>query len=427
MTISAKAVVPAELACLAVSGCGASLPLFEAISFTRDELQGALLDLRQRAGASQLSLLATCERIELYATWTRRTEPSALVRALAQNRGLPSSVIDGASELLVGRGAAHHLLRVTSGLESFVLGERDIVAQVRMSAETSRASGTFGLELERLMATAVNTSRRVHRETSFGEGGRSVAAAAVHLAAAEYGGDLSGRRVLVIGAGPVAAEVVRSAGHLGAAVTVCNRTRRHAERLAAAGATVVDLGQLLDVLPTVDVAIFGTASPQRLVEAEQMARARLPQQRETLVIDLCVPRNVDPGVGALEGVRLVDLTDLRSAGGMEDEAVTRDVARAEEIVNAELERFLRWIAGRSAAASMRRLRADAETCTRSQIEHAARGVPEAFRPLIEDTVRRTVHQLAHGPTKRLLEAAGAGDDQLVEVLAGLFAPSAADG
>ena len=208
---------------------------------------------------------------------------------------------------------------------------------------------------------------------------------------------------------------------------MCNRTRRHAERLAAAGATVVDLGQLLDVLPTVDVAIFGTASPQRLVEAEQMARARLPQQRETLVIDLCVPRNVDPGVGALEGVRLVDLTDLRSAGGMEDEAVTRDVARAEEIVNAELERFLRWIAGRSAAASMRRLRADAETCTRSQIEHAARGVPEAFRPLIEDTVRRTVHQLAHGPTKRLLEAAGAGDDQLVEVLAGLFAPSAADG
>lgn len=413
-----------ELACLSVSGCGAPLPLFEALSFTREQLQDALLDLRQRAGASQLCLLSTCERIELYATWPSRTEPAALVRALAENRGLPCSVVDEASNLLVGRDAAHHLLRVTAGLESFVLGESDIVGQVRMSAGASRASGEGGLEIERLMAAAVNTSRRVHRDTSLGEGGRSVAAAAVHLAAAGHGGDLSGRRVLVVGAGQVATEVAGAAGHLGAVVTVCNRTRRHAERLAAAGATVVDLGRLLDVLPTVDVAIFGTASPQRLVEAGQLARARLPQRQETLVIDLCVPRNVDPEVGALDGVRLVDLTGLRSAGGMENEALTRDVARAEEIVDLELERLMRWLAGRSAAESMRRLRADVETCARSQIEHGARGVPEEFRPLIEDTVRRAVQQLAHGPTKRLLEAAGDGDDQLVDVIAGLFAPSA---
>ncbi len=399
------------------------MPLFETLSVPRDEVQDALPDLRQRAGASQLGLLSTCERTELYAAWTGPVQPRALVRALAGNRGLPCSVVDEASDLLLGRDAVHHLLRVTAGLESFVLGESDIVGQVRTSAETSRSSGAGGREIERLMAAAVNTSRRVHRSTSLGEGGRSVAAAAVHLAAAEHGGDLSGLRVLVVGAGQVATEVARSAGHLGAAVTVCNRTRRHAVRLEAAGATVIDLGRLLQVLPTTDVAIFATASPQRLLEAGQLARVGAPGRRETLMIDLCVPRNVDPAVGALDGVRLIDLTGVRSAGGFEDEAVTRDVARAEEIIDAELQRFMGWLAGRSAAGSVRRLRADVDSCAQSQIEHAVRGVPEALRPLVEDIVSRAVHQLAHGPTRRLLEAAEEGDDELVEVLAGLFAPS----
>lgn len=417
---------PTDLACLSVSGTGVSLARFEELSVARDQVQDTLLDLRQRAGADQLALLSTCERVEVYATWAGRARPGALTSALAGNRGVPPTVVDGASTVLVGRDAARHLLRVTAGLESFVLGESDIVGQVRTAAAASRTSGAGGPELERLLATAVNTSRRVHRDTRFGEGGRSVAAAAVHLAAAEHAGDLSGRRVLVVGAGQVATEVVGSAGRLGATVTVCNRTRRHAERLAAAGATVVDLGSLLEVLPTVDVAIFGTAAPQRLVHAPEVARTCGPRPRGTLVIDLCVPRNVDPGVGAVDGIRLVDLADLRSTGGVPDETVTRDVARAEQVVETELERFMRWLGARSVAASVRRLRDDVDACARTQVELATRGAPEALRPLLEDTVRRSVRQLAHGPTKRLLRAAAEGDDELVQVLAGLFASAPRD-
>jgi glutamyl-tRNA reductase len=420
MSDLATAGMPADLACLTVAGTRIALPVFEALSFARDELSDALVDLKQRTGASQVCLLSTCERTEVYATLPAGRDPSVLVEALAANRGVPFGVVDDVSTKLSGPDAARHLLRVTAGLESFVLGERDITGQVRTSADASRAAGVSGLELERLLATAVHTSRLVRRDTRLGEEGRSVAAAAVRMAAYSRGGDLRGLQVVVVGAGHVAAEVVADAGRLGARVTVCNRTRSRAERLAAAGAIVVDLAQLPHVLATADVAIFGTASPQRLLEAEQLP-SRGTDGR-LLVIDLCMPRNVAPAVGRAPGVTLVDLAHLRAAGAIDDGAVLHDLARAEEIVEVELARYLRWVAGRSAAVSVSRLRADVEAYAQSQVDHATRGVPDDLRPLVEERVRRAVHQLAHGPTKRLLRAAEEGDDRLVEVLAGLFAP-----
>jgi glutamyl-tRNA reductase len=410
-----------SLVCLSVPGCRVPVSVLEALSFARAELGEALEDLHRRTGATQLCVLSTCERTEVYACWPAAGEPSTLVEAVAASRGLPTVVVQEAATVLTGQHAARHLLRVATGLESFVLGERDIVGQVRAAADASRASQVSGLELERLLATAVNTSRRVHRSTGFGVGGRSVAAAAVALAAAENGGDLADRHVLVVGAGQVATEVAESAARLGATVTVCNRTKRHAERLAAAGASVVDLARLVDVLRTSDVAIFGTAAPHRLLDAERLAPALAGPTRRLLVLDLCVPRNVDPDVGTLPGAHLVDLDELRAQGAPGSEAISRDVAQAERIVGEELDRYQRWLAGRAAATSVRQLRADLDRCARSQIEQAAHDVPEELRPVLEDGIRRVVGRLAHGPTKRLIEAAEAGDDDLVAVLAGLFA------
>ncbi len=422
MSDMATAGMPADLACLSVPGTRIPLPVFEALSFARDEYTEALVDLKSRTGASQVCLLSTCERTEVYAALPAGRDPSILVEALAANRGVPFGVVDEVSTRLTGPEAARHLLRVTAGLESFVLGERDITGQVRTCADASRAAGVGGLELERLLATAVHTSRLVRRDTRLGEEGRSVAAAAVRMAAYSRGGDLRGLQVVVVGAGHVAAEVVADAGRLGARVTVCNRTRSRAERLAAAGATVVDLAELPEVLATADVAIFGTASPQRLLEADQLPSGGVESGRGLLVIDLCMPRNVAPAVGRIAGVTLVDLAHLRAAGAIDDGAVLHDLARAEEIVEGELNRYLRWIAGRSAAVSVSRLRADVEAYAQTQVDHATRGVPDDLRPLVEERVRRAVHQLAHGPTKRLLRAAEEGDERLVEVLAGLFAP-----
>jgi glutamyl-tRNA reductase len=411
--------LPADLACLSVAGTRIPLPVFESLSFARDEVAASLLDLRRSTGASQIALLSTCERTEVYAALPAGTDPMVLVDALASQRNVPQVVVQEVSTLLTGHDAARHLLRVTSGLESFVLGERDITGQVRAAADASRAGGVSGLELERLFATAVHASRLVHRDTRLGEEGRSVAAAAVRMAAYARGGRLDDLSVVVVGAGHVAAEVVADAGRLGAHVTVCNRSRKRAERLAAEGATVVDLALLPAVLADADVAIFGTASPQRLLEPDQLPAGG--RSRCLLVVDLCVPRNVAPSIARLPGVTLVDLADLRAAGAVDDGAVLHDLARAEALVEGELQRYLRWQAARSAAASVSRLRADVEAYAQHQVDHATRGVPDDLRPLVEDRVRRAVAQLAHGPTRRLLEAAEEGDQRLVEVLSGLFA------
>jgi glutamyl-tRNA reductase len=415
------------LGCLSIPGCRVSLPVLESLSFAGVDPGEALVDLRRRAGADQLCLLSTCERTELYATWAGEPDTDALVRALTESRRVPTALVDAVSDRFVGPAAARHLMRVTAGLESFVLGESDIAGQVRSAALACRDSGVGGLELDRLLAAAVSTSRRVRAGTRFDEGGRSVAAAAVRHAATEHGGLLHDRKVLVVGAGQVAAEVVDSATRLGAAVTVCNRTKRRADRFLAAGARIVDLGRLPDELGTADVAVFGTAARHRLLDATALTGNRRDGAGELLVLDLCVPRNVDPAVRALPGVRLLDLADLRAAAGPAGELVTRDLARAERIVEEELARYVRWLAGRSAAESVRRLRDEIDACVSGEIDRVSRSVPEELRPLMADGVRRTVNRLAHGPTRRLLEAAEAGDDELVELLAGIFSAPASPG
>lgn len=423
MTTSSGATTPMALSCLSVSGSRAPLPLLETLSVGRDEHHDALLDLQRRSTASQLCLLSTCERTELYAIWAGEAAPDRLIQALAGNRGSSIEAVCHGGTLFSGHRAVRHLLRVTAGLESFVLGERDIVGQVRAAAEASQAQGLAGLEMQRLLATAVNTSRRVHAGTRLGEGCRSVAAAAVQLAAGQNGGNLDGRRLLVVGAGHVARELAESALRLGGDVTVCNRTRRHADRLVAAGAAVVDLGRLTQALTTADVAIFATAAPHRLVDGARLDSARAGRARPLLIIDLCVPRNVAPEVRGRSGVQLVDLADLRQMGASESELI-EDVAEAEQIVEVELTRYSRWLAGRSAAASLCRLRKDVEACVRTQVQRATQDLPEDVRPFVEAGVRRAVHQLAHGPTQQLMAAAEAGDYELVDVLAGIFAPAA---
>src|SRR4051812_13900578 len=347
-----------RFSCLSVPSARVPLSLLEQIAVGRSDLPAVLADLRARSGAEQVCLLSTCERTEVYAWWSDGGDPHGLLDALAANRGVQPALLHAAAEVTVGRAAVRHLLRVSAGLESFVLGEQDIVGQVRAATDVSRLSGAGGLELQRVLDAAVSTSRRVHGSTRLGAGARSVAATAVDLAADRNGGDLAGRHVVVVGAGQVARQAVDTAVRLGAAVTVCNRTRRHAERLRTAGASVVDLAHLVDVLARADVAIFATGAPHPLVDAGRLAS--VSAAADLLVLDLCVPRNVDPAVRGIPGVDLVDLADLRAQGRAECESVAHDLLSAEGIIAEEVDRYVRWLAGRSAVAPLRRLRADVE-------------------------------------------------------------------
>jgi len=402
------------LGCVSVGGCKAPLDLLERLAFSGAELAERIPRLRAAAGATAVAVLSTCQRVELYACWPGEPDLPALTAALAADRGVPEPAVSAAATAYAGDAAARHLLRVATGMESFVLGETEVAGQVRAAAEASRHAGG-DVALDRLLDTAVSAARRAHRCTGVAATSRSVASAAVDAVA----GDLPGRRLLLVGAGQVAATVVDRGVALGARVTVCNRTRRHADRFAAAGATVVDLAELPAELATADFAFLATAAPHPLVDAE-LLRGRRPAGGPRLtLVDLALPRNVHPSVREVPSVRLIDLADLRAA---EAPALVAEVAAVEQVIEAELARYRRWAAARGVGAALRRMRADAEEVARQEV--ARIDVPEEDRTVLERAVLRTVHRLTHATTRELLAAADAGDSALVERLAGLYAPAA---
>src|SRR6516164_3485341 len=408
------------LSCLSITAGQAVLDVLERVSYSREELAGRLASLRSNSQARAVAVLSTCQRTEVYATWPAKPDHPALLAALALDRGIPSRVLGPVARTYRGDAAARHLLRVASGLESFVLGETEIAGQVRAAADISRAAGSGDVELERLMDAAISAARKRQRRTSIQAATRSVARVAVDAVASSSGGTITGQRLVVVGAGQVASVAVARAVELQAVVTVCNRTRRHAERFAAAGATVVDLADLADCLATSDIAILATAAPHPLVDVDILRSARAVDAGPLTLVDLSMPRNVDLGVRALPRVRLIDLADLRSDGMNDADDLTRELAVTEEIVEIELQRYLHWLAGRSAGAALHRMRSGAEGIAREEMARIAGELPAEIRSSMERVLLKTVHRLVHKPTLELRAAAEADDRDLVSVLAGLF-------
>jgi glutamyl-tRNA reductase len=411
------------LSCLSITACHAPLDVLERLSYSREELAGRLASLRTSSRARAVAVLSTCQRTEVYATWPGEPNDPALLAALALDRGIPGRVLRPVARTYRGDAAARHLLRVASGLESFVLGETEIAGQVRAAADISRVAGGADVELERLMDAAISTSRKRHRRTSILAATRSVAGVAVDAVTKSYGGTLAGQRLLVVGAGQAASVVVARAVELRAVVTVCNRTRRRAHRFAAAGAAVVDLAGLADCLAASDIAILATTAPHPLVDISVLRSARAAGAGPLTLVDLSMPRNVDPAARALPWVRLIDLADLRSDETSDAGDLASDLAATEEIIEAELKRYLCWLAGRSAAAALYRMRSGAEDIAREELARIAGELPPEIRSSMERVLLKTVHRLVHKPTLELRAAAAADDSDLVNVLAGLFDPA----
>jgi len=408
------------LSCLSITADHASLDVLERLSYSREDLAGCLTSLRASSRARALAVLSTCQRTEAYATWPGEPDDPALLTALALDRGIPGRVLHPVARTYRGDAAARHLLRVASGLESFVLGEAEIAGQVRVAARVSRAAGPGDVELERLMDAAISASRKRQRRTSIQATTRSVAGVAVDAVALSSGGTMTGKRLLVVGAGQVASVVVTRAVELQAVVTVCNRTRRRADRFAAAGAAVADLSDLARCLATSDIAILATTAAHPLVDANMLRPPRATGAGPLTLVDLSMPRNVDPAVRALPWVRLIGLADLRPDGMSDVGELVHDLAATEEIIETELRRYLRWLAGRSAAAAVRRMRSGAEDIAREELVRIAGELPAEIRLSMERVLLRTVHRLVHKPTLELRAAAEAEDADLMNVLAGLF-------
>jgi glutamyl-tRNA reductase len=375
------------------------------MAVTTETLHDVLWRLRQ--SVAEAFILSTCNRVELYAVCGHEaTGADILRRFLAAHGNVSLRDVSEASYAFGHKSAVRHLLRVASGLDSMILGENEILGQVRRALGTARQVGALGPALDRLGDAALACGKRVRSSTTLGGGGESVASVGLGLAARARGG-LAAANVVVLGAGETAGQVLAHLGVLGARhVTVLNRTAERGAAVAAAcGAGVRPWDELAPALETADVVIGCTASPAPIVTATMLAGSRaLANARPLLCLDLGVPRDIDAGVSAIPGVTVIDVDRIEAEAAARRVARVRDLARAGSIVAQETERYMEWWRGRGVASTVARLHARADGIRDAEVERALARLPELTpqaRTVVGELATRLVAKLLHEPTVAL--------------------------
>ncbi len=387
-----------------VSHHTAPVGLRERFAVASSRMPEVLAAARARAGGEAM-LLSTCNRVEWYLAAPHPEEAAASASAFFLAEGDASS--RAAVRVRYGADAVRHLFRVTSGLDSMLIGEAQILGQVRAAFAAARAAGTAGTHLDALLRAALEAGRRVRRESGIGRAADSVPRAAVTHARRVLGA-LAGRRVLVIGAGQMAEAIVRALARAGCDhVVIANRTPEAARLLAAeAGGAVGCFDRLEDEVRRADIVIASAASPRVILGADQIAAAIGGRRSPLLVVDIAVPRNVDPRSRELAGVHLYDIDDLQGAGSALSGSPLAE--RAERLVEAEVAAFLRARAARSAAGAIAAACAEAEAIVEQEWARARSRL--ALGPAEEDVVRavlrRVARKILHRPISLLADAAG---------------------
>ena len=416
-----------DLLALGISHKTAPLELRERLALTEGRAAGVLNDLRSHAQVGEAAAISTCNRTELYLVVTEAVEAeNVALGALSRQAGIrPTELIES---LYSYRGieAARHLYRVAAGLDSMILGEAEIQGQVKRAYELALVEGATGAILNRLFRGALAAGKRVRGETRIGEGGISVPSAAVQLATRTLG-DLTGRHVLLIGAGETAELTARALTARGVeTVFVANRRYDRAIGLAERfGGSAVRLEDLPAQLEIADIVVSSTNSPHHLVEREELelvAAAR--DYRPLLLIDLAVPRDIDPSCREVTGVVVRDVDDVQTIA--DRNATGREVESrgAEVIVAAELARFERWLGSLEVLPTVASLRVRAdEIVSRVLAENIGRfdDLSPEDQVRIEAMARSIASRLLHEPTLRLKRAAEESDAyQQVAALRELF-------
>ena len=353
-----------------------------------------LLSERRLANGSAL-LLSTCNRLELYHTGD---DGAAWFASLLQAKGsrLPLIQLDGTA-------AVRHLFHVAAGLDSQILGETEILGQVRRAYEAAREAGTTTREMDLIFSAALAAGRRVRRETLLGRHPSSVASAAVELACQEWD-TLAGRWILVLGAGEAAEGVLRSLHERGAAsVILLNRHPARAQVLAEAwGATAASLSELSDRLVTADLLVVATASTRPVVTGTQLAAALGSRRSKKLVVvDLAVPRNVEPAARQLDGLKLLDLDDLQRLSCPGAGEAAGKLEEAERVIDDELARLGLSLRGRTVAPQLAELHrigvelAEQESARAlAQLEQLSESQREVVRQMADRLVRRVLYPVS---------------------------------
>lgn len=404
----------------------------EKAAVSMEALPAALDLLRSDKALSEIVLLSTCNRTELYAILAESPAEldggrHLLVEQLARLTGMPNGELDPHIYTHAGPECVTHLFRVACGLDSMVLGETQILGQVRDAYLAASTRGAVGKLLHQLMGQALAVGKRAQTETQVGQSAVSVSYMAVELAKKVYQ-SLAGRRALCIGAGETAELTVR---HLQAAgvtdFVVCNRTLARAEELAAkVGGVAVPLEQMTRALQDVDVVVSSTASPSYMLTREHVAEAfRARRGRLMFLFDLAVPRDIDPEVAKLDGVFLYDLDDLQAAVAHNLQERAREARKVEKIVAEEAGKFLQWQEAQLVVPTIRMLREKMDAIRHDELARTLSRLPdltERERQIIEAMTVTMLNKMLNDPTQRLKLLAGQAESRAaIRTIHDLFA------
>jgi glutamyl-tRNA reductase len=404
----------------------APVRVLERAAITGDPLAKLLSDLACAGPVAEVFVVSTCNRMEVYADVDRfHAGVAAIYELLARHCGLPERDLSPHLYVYYEDRAVSHLLAVACGLDSVVVGEEQILGQVRSAVKLAREQGTIGQVLGDLGRMALRAGKRARTETGISRAGVSLLSLATELAFPRPGGGLAGRDVLVVGAGAMSALAVATASREGAAsIVVANRSPRRAERLAARPGSpvtrVVALGELPAAMARADVVICCTGAPGPVITADMMPTSR---RRRLVFLDLAMPGDVDPAVAGLPGVTVIGLDVLRehaTAAGADDIAAVR------AIMAAELAAYRSAIDAARVAPVVVALRARAAGVVEAELARlagrlGAEGVSGSGMDEIARAMRRVTGKLLHSPTVRVKELAGSPDgDQYAAALRVLF-------
>jgi glutamyl-tRNA reductase len=399
----------------------------ERATIAEDELARALPCLLRAPDVREAIVLSTCNRVEIYA-WVREPEAAAeqISLFLEDLKQLPTGWTRSRVRILRGDEVIRHLFTVAAGLDSMVVGESEIQGQVRAAYTRAAALGAVGPHLHGLFRWALEAGKRTRTRVGLTRGQGSFPRAAVRAIEASLGG-VSGRDVVVVGAGRIAASTARALARARARPRIVARRLEAAEHLAAeVGATAAPLERLEELLSEADAAVFATAAPEPLIGGDAFRRIlRARRGGPLVVVDLGLPRNVDPdvaSVGDAEALRLFDIDGLDRAGFTVPGGREAQLRAAADIVLVEAERCAAWFRTKPADAVVAAIQAQAARVAEAEARAAARiaGLDERQRAAVERAIRRTVRKIVHTPTVRTKEACARGDEVLLRAAEWLF-------
>ena len=398
----------------------APIELRERIAISRDDLASVTRALASVPGIAECMIVSTCNRVELITALDSQTNPDLTAFLRDQFRLGPNS-LEGHVYQHTGKQAVRHLFRVASSLDSMVVGEPQILGQVKEAFSVARETGTIGGQLDHLLQSTFAAAKKVRTETEIGSSSVSVASVAVELARRIFG-SLNGRTVFLVGAGKMSELAARHLVQQGAGtVLVTNRTAERAHKMAEPfNARVIPFDQLHEAAAEADIIITSTGAPHPIFRREHgQTLLHKRRNRPMFFVDIAVPRDVDPAVNKLEGLFVYDIDDLQQVAASHLAERSREAADAEALIAHEVERFHERQRAVSAAPAIVALQKQAEELRQSEIKRALSRLgpltPDQLEA-VEALTRGLVNKFLHPPMQALKQAARDNDSNRLDAI-----------